>query len=104
MATTTDNDGGREGDSGDRQPALSAMIYPILQLKELDTNLYQGADLWRPRGARGVFGGQVVGQALVAGTAGAGMVALCGALTCALWWHSHENCGRRQECALPAQV
>jgi len=49
------------------EPALTAMVYPILHLKEIDVNLYQGSDLWRPRGARGVFGGQVIGQALVAG-------------------------------------
>ena len=49
------------------EPALTAMVYPIFHLKELDVHLYQGSGLWRPRGARGVFGGQVIGQALVAG-------------------------------------
>ena len=37
-----------------------------MQLQELDLNLYQSKNLWRPKGARGVFGGQVVGQALMA--------------------------------------
>eukprot|EP01006_Ploeotia_vitrea_P019044 TRINITY_DN510_c0_g1_i1.p2 TRINITY_DN510_c0_g1~~TRINITY_DN510_c0_g1_i1.p2 ORF type:complete len:331 (-),score=26.66 TRINITY_DN510_c0_g1_i1:1562-2554(-) len=39
-----------------------------LNLQELDSRLYLAptAQLWRPIGARGVFGGQILGQALVA--------------------------------------
>lgn len=33
---------------------------------ELDVNLYRSKELWKPTGARGVFGGQVVGQSLMA--------------------------------------
>lgn len=33
---------------------------------ELDVDLYKSKNLWRPTGARGVFGGQVVGQSLMA--------------------------------------
>ncbi|KAI9183728.1 acyl-CoA thioesterase [Blastocladiella emersonii ATCC 22665] len=41
-----------------------------LHLEELDKNLYRVAPaaLWRPVGARGVFGGQIIGLALVAAT------------------------------------
>lgn len=28
--------------------------------------LFRGSNLWKPHGTRGVFGGQVIGQALVA--------------------------------------
>nr|KAJ3418749.1 Acyl-CoA thioesterase 8 [Polyrhizophydium stewartii] len=37
-----------------------------LELEELDVNLYRSKKLWKPVGARGVFGGQVVGLALAA--------------------------------------
>lgn len=33
---------------------------------ELDVDLYRSKNLWRPSGARGVFGGQVIGQSLMA--------------------------------------
>lgn len=36
-----------------------------LQLEQLDTDLYRNArELWRPRNARGIFGGAVIAQAL----------------------------------------
>ncbi|XP_013403795.1 acyl-coenzyme A thioesterase 8 [Lingula anatina] len=38
----------------------------ILKLEEIDVNLYRGSNLWKPVRSRAVFGGQVVGQALVA--------------------------------------
>ena len=39
-----------------------------LDLEKLDVNLYRSRHLWIPRRARGVFGGQVISQALVAAT------------------------------------
>lgn len=33
---------------------------------EVDVDYYRSVNLWRPTGARGVFGGQVVGQSLMA--------------------------------------
>merc|ERR1712018_641625 len=40
----------------------------LLKLEEIDTNLYRAnsSNLWRPVGMRGVFGGQIIGQALAA--------------------------------------
>ncbi|EKM60858.1 uncharacterized protein PHACADRAFT_247055 [Phanerochaete carnosa HHB-10118-sp] len=37
-----------------------------LEVERLDVNLYRSKHLWVPRRARGVFGGQVISQALVA--------------------------------------
>ena len=39
-----------------------------IALEELDANLFRAdpANLWTPPGARGIFGGQVIGQALAA--------------------------------------
>ncbi|KAF9096229.1 Acyl-CoA thioesterase 8 [Mortierella sp. AM989] len=42
------------------------IIETMLDLEEIDKDLYRSKTLWRPMGARGVFGGNVVGQALVA--------------------------------------
>jgi len=46
------------------------MSWPALDLEEIDTDIYRSKseNLWRPPRARGVFGGQVVGQSLVAAT------------------------------------
>ncbi|KAF9159055.1 Acyl-CoA thioesterase 8 [Mortierella sp. AD011] len=44
------------------------IIESLLDLEEIDKDLYRSKKLWRPLGARGVFGGNVVGQALVAAT------------------------------------
>jgi len=40
----------------------------VLDLEEIDTDFYRApaVNLWKPLGARGVFGGQVLGQALAA--------------------------------------
>ena len=46
---------------------LSTMSNPI-DLEMLDIDLFRSKGLWRPSGARAVFGGQVVGQALAAST------------------------------------
>ncbi|KAG0035875.1 Acyl-CoA thioesterase 8 [Podila clonocystis] len=40
----------------------------MLDLEEIDKDLFRSKKLWVPMGARGVFGGNVVGQALVAAT------------------------------------
>lgn len=37
-----------------------------LALEEIDLNLYRSKNLWKPIGARGVFGGQIIGLALAA--------------------------------------
>ncbi|KAE8234681.1 hypothetical protein CF326_g281 [Tilletia indica] len=39
-------------------------ITDALYVEELDTDLYRSKTLWQPSRARGVFGGQVIGQAL----------------------------------------
>lgn len=44
------------------------LLSPPPYSSELDTDLYRSKNLWRPNGARGVFGGQVVGQSLMAAT------------------------------------
>ena len=41
-------------------------ISEALEVEQLDVNLYRSKHLWVPRRARGVFGGQVISQALVA--------------------------------------
>ncbi|KAI9218342.1 HotDog domain-containing protein [Blastocladiella britannica] len=47
-------------------PSVEESLY----LEELDTNLFRvhPSALWRPYGSRGVFGGQIIGLALVAAT------------------------------------
>ncbi|KAF9971449.1 Acyl-CoA thioesterase 8 [Actinomortierella ambigua] len=49
-------------------PQKDTVVERMLDLEEIDTDLYRSKTLWVPMGARGVFGGQVVGQALVAAT------------------------------------
>ncbi|KAG0262595.1 Acyl-CoA thioesterase 8 [Actinomortierella ambigua] len=44
------------------------VVERMLDLEEIDTDLFRSKTLWIPMGGRGVFGGQVVGQALVAAT------------------------------------
>lgn len=41
-------------------------IEEALALEELDVNLFRSKSLWMPMGARGVFGGQIIGLALAA--------------------------------------
>ncbi|KAL4243190.1 C/M/P thioester hydrolase family protein [Abortiporus biennis] len=43
-------------------------ISTALQVEQLDSNLFRSKSLWLPRRARGVFGGQVISQALVSAT------------------------------------
>lgn len=44
------------------------LIENAVDVEEIDINLYKSRQLWTPIGARGVFGGQVVAQALRAAT------------------------------------
>lgn len=39
-----------------------------LEVEQLDTNLFRSKSLWLPIRARGVYGGQVISQALVSAT------------------------------------
>ena len=39
-----------------------------LEVEQLDVNLYRSRRLWIPFRSRGVFGGQVISQALVSAT------------------------------------
>ncbi|KAJ8258528.1 hypothetical protein COCON_G00175400 [Conger conger] len=52
--------------SGEETPDLrSVLVTSVLNLEKLDTDLYRGTHHWVPRSQR-LFGGQIVGQALVA--------------------------------------
>jgi len=55
---------------GESTQAEHTLISASLELEQLDENLFRSATrfLWVPSRARGVFGGQVVSQALVAAT------------------------------------
>ncbi|KAF9178009.1 Acyl-CoA thioesterase 8 [Haplosporangium sp. Z 767] len=50
------------------KPTPDGASKKMLDLEEIDKDLYRSKNLWLPMGARGVFGGNVVGQALVAAT------------------------------------
>jgi hypothetical protein len=51
-----------------RDEAEHEHISAALDLERIDTNLYRSKSLWVPVRARGVFGGQVISQAVVAAT------------------------------------
>ncbi|KAI8321147.1 Thioesterase/thiol ester dehydrase-isomerase [Martensiomyces pterosporus] len=53
------------GDSVD-DSNTSAFNERTLELEEIGPDTYISVDLWKPKGNRGVFGGQVIGQALSA--------------------------------------
>ena len=44
------------------------LISTSLEVEQLDTNLFRSKSLWVPVRARGVFGGQVISQAIVSAT------------------------------------
>ncbi|KAI5898592.1 Thioesterase/thiol ester dehydrase-isomerase [Schizophyllum commune H4-8] len=44
------------------------LISTALEVEQIDVNLYRSKSLWMPAYARGVFGGQVISQALVSAT------------------------------------
>jgi acyl-CoA thioesterase len=43
-------------------------ISTALEVERIDNNLYRSRSLWLPLRGRGVFGGQVISQALVSAT------------------------------------
>ncbi|KAJ2723308.1 acyl-CoA thioesterase [Coemansia sp. Benny D115] len=53
-----------------------------LELEEVGPDTYLSVDLWRPQGGRGVFGGQVIGQALSAATKTVESPFRCNSLHC----------------------
>jgi hypothetical protein len=52
----------------DRQQSEPIDISSALDVEQLDTNLFRSRSLYLPYSARGVFGGQVISQSLVAVT------------------------------------
>ncbi|KAF8058267.1 hypothetical protein FPV67DRAFT_1565744 [Lyophyllum atratum] len=53
---------------GDSNQAEHEQISTSLEVEQLDDNLFRSKSLWLPAHARGVFGGQVISQALVSAT------------------------------------
>lgn len=53
-------------ENGVNTPSDSADIGEALQVEEIDADLYKSVTLWKPARARGVFGGQVIAQAVAA--------------------------------------
>ena len=49
------------------QPPTGSIL-TSLDLEEIDPTVFRSVKLWTPAGARGAFGGQVIGQALNAAT------------------------------------
>lgn len=55
-------------DTADPDQAEHEQISTSLEIEQLDTNLFRSKSLWLPFRSRGVFGGQVISQAIVAAT------------------------------------
>lgn len=53
---------------GDNNQAEHIHISTALEVERLETNLFRSIKLWVPARGRGVFGGQVISQALVSAT------------------------------------
>ncbi|KAF5377598.1 hypothetical protein D9615_005160 [Tricholomella constricta] len=53
---------------GDSNQVEHEQISTSLEVEQLDVNLFRSKSLWLPVRARGVFGGQVISQALVSAT------------------------------------
>lgn len=53
---------------GENLQAEPLHISAALEVEQLDVNLFRSKSLWLPIRARGVFGGQVISQALVSAT------------------------------------
>ncbi|KAJ2161727.1 Mitochondrial intermediate peptidase [Coemansia sp. RSA 552] len=53
-----------------------------LELEEIGPDVFLSVDLWQPRGNRGVFGGQVIGQALTAAAKTVASPFRCNSLHC----------------------
>lgn len=56
--------GAAGGGSGEEK--LHSLVESVLRLERVDPNIFVARKLWRPPGARGVFGGCVLGQSLLA--------------------------------------
>lgn len=53
----------------DNQPPVTAeSIERSIEVEVIDRDLYRSIQLWKPGGGRGVFGGQIIAQALWAAT------------------------------------
>lgn len=52
----------------DPNQAESSKISTSLELEQIEVNLFRSKTLFKPTKARGVFGGQVISQAIVAAT------------------------------------
>lgn len=52
----------------DTNQAESSKISTSLELEQIEANLFRSKSLFQPTAARGVFGGQVISQAMVAAT------------------------------------
>jgi acyl-CoA thioesterase len=52
----------------DPNQAESSKISTSLELEQIEVNLFRSKTLYQPTRARGVFGGQVISQAIVAAT------------------------------------
>jgi acyl-CoA thioesterase 8 len=78
MTKTGDREMGREPTSEEQEPPVyeqgvnspsrsgAADIAEALEVEEIDDDLYKSLTLWKPARARGVFGGQVIAQAVAA--------------------------------------
>ena len=51
-----------------KDQAEHSLISTSLEVEQLDLNLFRSKSLWVPARARGVFGGQVISQAIVSAT------------------------------------
>ncbi|XP_034023523.1 acyl-coenzyme A thioesterase 8 [Thalassophryne amazonica] len=67
VSPTPSEHGGRRssGSDGATRDLRSVLVTSVLNLEQLDSDLYRGTHHWVPRSRR-LFGGQIVGQALVA--------------------------------------
>ena len=55
-------------DTATSDQAEHELISTSLEVEQLDRNLFRSKSLWVPARARGVFGGQVISQAIVSAT------------------------------------
>lgn len=52
----------------DQSARLLTRIEESLELEQIEADIFRSKKLWKPTGARGVFGGQIIAQALAAAT------------------------------------
>ena len=58
-------DSSSSSSSSSSTPSLQSLIETVLEVEQLEDNLFRGTKLWKPVMARAVFGGQVIAQALM---------------------------------------